>query len=385
MAKRIKLGLIFGINKGWIAGSYYIINLVEALKLLPKKQQPFIYFLCSKKYSSELEEIKYPYWDIKEPIIKKRSLVEATINKLGKVFKGRDIIDKKLNNKDIDILYPASFDTFYDNIKNRAFWIPDFQHHYYPEFFTDEEINDRNTYFSKIIYSPQNHLILSSNSSLHDLNKYYPKPKAKIHILPFAVTHPEYSHLDILTVKANYNISKKYFIVTNQFWQHKNHLLVLESLKELIKKTSRVDFQIVFTGKNDDYRAPKFYDELMDFVTQNNLKDLTCFVGFIDRSEQLLLMKNSIAIIQPSKFEGWSTVVEDAKAINQFILLSDIEVHHEQTKENVEFFNPNDPVALSKLLLKYSASNPKIKNINYNQNRLGMANNLLSILSEISR
>ncbi len=39
------------------------------------------------------------------------------------------------------------------------------------------------------------------------------------------------------------------------------------------------------------------------------------FLGFIDRGEQLQLMKNSIAIVQPSLFEGWSTVVEDTKAM----------------------------------------------------------------------
>lgn len=63
-----------------------------------------------------------------------------------------------------------------------------------------------------------------------------------------------------------------------------------------------------------------------------------------DRKEQLALMKQAKAIIQPSLFEGWSTVVEDAKAMGQKIILSQLEVHLEQTEEysNKLFFNPYD-------------------------------------------
>jgi hypothetical protein len=35
MAKRIKLGLVFKYDESWVAGSYYILNLLQALKTLP--------------------------------------------------------------------------------------------------------------------------------------------------------------------------------------------------------------------------------------------------------------------------------------------------------------------------------------------------------------
>jgi hypothetical protein len=70
-------------------------------------------------------------------------------------------------------------------------------------------------------------------------------------------------------------------------------------------------------------------------------------------------MKNSLAIIQPSLFEGWSTVVEDAKALNKWILLSDIAVHREQIKENVDFFNPKKPIELA-LIMQSQLEKPNI-------------------------
>lgn len=58
-------------------------------------------------------------------------------------------------------------------------------------------------------------------------------------------------------------------------------------------------------------------------------------------------MKHSLAVIQLPLFEGWSTVVEGAKAMNQFVILSDIRVHKEQMQDNVVFFNPLDEYDLA--------------------------------------
>jgi len=33
-------------------------------------------------------------------------------------------------------------------------------------------------------------------------------------------------------------------------------------------------------------------------------------------------LQNAKAIIQPSYFEGWSTVIEDAKALNKYLIVS---------------------------------------------------------------
>ena len=46
-----------------------------------------------------------------------------------------------------------------------------------------------------------------------------------------------------------------------------------------------------------------------------DIKKYISILGFISRQDQLSLMRDAIAVIQPSLFEGWSTVVEDCKAI----------------------------------------------------------------------
>jgi len=75
-------------------------------------------------------------------------------------------------------------------------------------------------------------------------------------------------------------------------------------------------------------------------MRDNKLEDNLNILGFIDREDQLILMRESIAVIQPSRFEGWSTVVEDAKALGKHLIVSNIKVHLEQLSDNCSFFDP---------------------------------------------
>ena len=52
-------------------------------------------------------------------------------------------------------------------------------------------------------------------------------------------------------------------------------------------------------------------------------------------------MRQSVAVLQPSLFEGWSTTVEEAKSIGKTILLSDIPVHREQAPPRRAVLRPD--------------------------------------------
>src|SRR6202012_4558704 len=59
------------------------------------------------------------------------------------------------------------------------------------------------------------------------------------------------------------------------------------------------------------------------------------------------LMHHATAFLNPSRFEGWSTSVEEAKSMGKQIVLSDIPVHREQAPERGYFFPPDAPQALA--------------------------------------
>lgn len=232
-------------------------------------------------------------------------------------------------------------------------WIPDFQHNHYPENFSNDNLNMLNTYYSKIANS-KSPLVLSSNNCKDDFEKYYSSNKKNVYVVPFV------SAIESMLIKLNegyckdvlkkYSIVGKYICIMNQFWKHKNHKIVFQALKQIAQKYQNEVFEIVCTGSMDDYRNPEYINELKTILSEEKIKNKVRVLGFIDRLEQLALMKNAEFIIQPSLFEGWGTVVEDAKVLDKTILLSDIPVHREQMNEKCILFDPHNPKELADLI-----------------------------------
>ncbi len=249
---------------------------------------------------------------------------------------------KKLISKRIELewLFPL-FDVpnHLKHINDLVFWIPDLQEKFLPNFFSKEDVKMRHERYLNMIQL--NHkIVFSSQSALNDFDTFYPDSKNEKKVLQFAVVHPDLMKADIKVVKEKYRITGDYFFSPNQFWQHKNHISIIEAVK--ILKDKGVVVKVIFTGKEYDYRNPDYTTNLKQKVIDYKLENEILFLGFIDRIDQLVLMKNAQAVIQPSLFEGWSTVVEDAKALNQTLIVSNIAVHQEQLGDKGYFFSPNN-------------------------------------------
>ena len=335
---RIKLGLIFSNNENWIGGTYYIINLVNALNTLAANEKPHLVVLSTNSSDFEMvEKTGYPYLQYQNPIPKKPNIIESVINKLCWFFLHRNLIDKRISGKQIDVLFPARFDDWYSQIHAKVFWFADFQHIVYPGFFSVQEIEERNLFLNAVA-STRNILVVSSHSAQSDWDRMAGAATCTTQVMPFGVCHPSLEGLHLADLLQKFNLPADYLLISNQFWQHKNHLIVLQASQLLKKKGIRCT--LVFTGKQEDYRNPLYFTELKRYVSEAGLSDSVYFLGLIDRKEQLKLMQHAKAVIQPSLFEGWSTVIEDAKLLQVPVLASDIPVHREQLPGMHCFFNP---------------------------------------------
>jgi glycosyltransferase involved in cell wall biosynthesis len=74
----------------------------------------------------------------------------------------------------------------------------------------------------------------------------------------------------------------------------------------------------------------------------------------IPLSHGYALLRGSTALINPSRFEGWSTSVEEAKSFGVPLILSDIGVHREQTGDATRYFGVDDPAMLADQLSEVS-------------------------------
>jgi glycosyltransferase involved in cell wall biosynthesis len=259
-------------------------------------------------------------------------------------------------------------------IENQIYWIPDFQCFHLPEYFESEDIRARKKSYLEILSNAKK-LVLSSESVHNDLKSLYPNRNyPEIGVLRFAVFNE---------VKSEYlkpiGFDRPYFICPNQFWAHKNQELILKALKHI--GAVNLPFYVVFTGKMFDSRKNNhFRDVIEPFLNDKYVKNNVKLLGFIDRDIQLDLIKRAIALIQPSRFEGWSTVIEDGMSMNLNVLASKLEVNKEQLGNEGQYFDVDDYISLAKIMQQFDFFSIQKTNYQYSEKQLKFATDFLEII-----
>lgn len=365
MDQRIKVGILFSVSEGWIGGSYYFLNIVAALNLLKEDEKPHIIIYSNNDESFKLvkRETNYAYLSY-ECSTFSYSMPERLINKIGRALLNKNFIQKGLPKDKMPLLFGYYEQLTIHKCNKKIYWIPDFQEYYYPQFIGEEVKNSRQI-VHKFLIKKKASFIFSSQDALNDFNKIYPGNDCVSTVVRFAVTHPDYSNVSIADLRQKYKLDDTYFFTPNQFWPHKNHITLLKAAKKL--KDQNINVRLVFSGKFNEADAHVKF--IQQYIADNDLTNNISFLGFIDRKEQLCIMKHSLAVVQPSLFEGWSTVVEDAKAMGKFLILSDLKVHKEQTdNSNCILFNAEDDSSLAEALINTLDNRPIDQNYNYTQN-----------------
>lgn len=236
-------------------------------------------------------------------------------------------------------------------------WFPDFQHRLLPHLFSRSAYWRRDLGFRAQIASGR-HIMLSSTSALGDLKRFYPGRSNGVSVVRFATEPP----VGLLTTKptdviANYGLPSQYFYLPNQFWRHKNHQLVIDAL-DLLKARGH-DVVVAASGNTKDFRESGLFDRTMSDVRSRGLAANFRHLGMIPLDHVYALLRASTALINPSECEGWSTTVEEAKSFGVPMILSDIDVHREQTGGSARYFGIRDAAALAAHMLQaVEASGP---------------------------
>lgn len=227
-------------------------------------------------------------------------------------------------------------------------WLYDFQFMHFPEYWQAKHVRwSEQRYRDACRYCDG--VIVSSHDALNDLHAFEPSCRAAAHVLQFVSNPVRVNDLpskqDVL---AKYELPDLYFHLPNQFWTNKNHRLVIDALALL--KGRNICVNVVCTGRPADGRRPDYFDELMEYCTKSGVQDSFRVLGIIPYRDTQALMRYAAAVVNPSRFEGWSTTVEEAKTLHKRLLLSNIKVHLEQAPARGRFFSPDSPSELAKEL-----------------------------------
>ncbi len=348
----MKLGVLFNFSSKWMGGIIYIINIINTLNFLDDEDKPEIFLFYRPDLKRFIDEMEYPYlnpveWNFPP-------LAKGTVKSI--LLRKNLFIADILTRFNLDTVYPLQDYPVRTKTKTKLVsWCADFQHRHYPEFFSTFQRTGRNIR-TKMALRNNDNLVLSSNDALSDLKMFFSVPdKLKLDVYHFVSVLKWENGLGIESIKNKYNLPSDYFLVSNQFHKHKNHRILLLTLARLNELGIRKHF--AFTGKLPDESDSPYLKELHSIIEENNLSGQISMLGVISRSDQLSIMKQSQAVIQPSLFEGWSTVIEDAKSLQVPVVASNLKVNIEQLGENGVYFDPHNVEELATILKNYPSRN----------------------------
>lgn len=347
-----RIGIIAVGSRLWMGGVSYTELLVKSLRSLPFEEQPEITLIFKEDLVVDSESIKL-FFGLIELVESLAFIYPHELTLQGDPSKPTRVVKEISELSDsLDFVFPAHA-TVLENIPNATWW-PDFQHKYLPEFFQAHDIQGRDSALEEI-EARAKCVIFSSQDALKDFQKFYPKHSGAVAVLPFfAIPEKSLFEADPLVTVKKYNLPESFFLCSNQFWIHKNHSLIFKALAEL--QQAGIERHVVFTGQTFDDRHPKYFEDLMQMRADLKLESTTHILGVIPRSDQQQIIRASAAMVQPSLFEGWSTVVEDSRALGKSILLSDLAVHFEQAPRYAIYFTRNDDWALARLIGNFDMS-----------------------------
>jgi glycosyltransferase involved in cell wall biosynthesis len=330
-------------NDSWIGGRLYVQNLVKCMVRLPESMRPDILLIGNLSNDALAQEVlaldyvclgRQGFWADRKDWDRRWAM---RLRRAREKVTGRDPWFA-----DVDVIYPVLSPASLGG--KELYWIPDFQHLHLPKYFSSEECRVRSERFATIAHK-EAIVVLSSCMARDDFFKFFPTSRAKPIILRLC------SFIDVAPtsndLRIRHNFPAKFLYLPSQFWAHKNHEQVFRALG--ILKARGLNIPTVCTGFLGDHRNDRHMDTMKELLRAQRLTDTVHLLGLLPRTDQIQLYRYAACVIQPSRFEGWSMVVEDAKALGRPILLSDFPVHREQFPQGT-FFALDDVEGLASLL-----------------------------------
>lgn len=348
-----RVGFWFDAPFEYSGGLNYIRNLLYALaQANDGSVRPYVFFASNVPPAIERQFAPYATV-VRTRLLERKTPAWFAHKLLYKVGGSMALANALLKSHGIDVLSHVWFVCKGKTPFKVIAWIPDFQYLHLPQLFPDLD-PDEETRTQRQVIAQSDLVILSSDNAYEDFKRIaLPGHAERGTVLRFVSQPSDASasnSLDRSAVERKHGFQGRYFFLPNQFWAHKNHLVVAQAVDRL--KRAGTDVQVLCTGNTRDYRVngTAYVDEVRAFVEANGLQQNFRILGLIDYAEVLFLMRNAVAVLNPSRFEGWSSSVEEAKSMGKPVVLSRIGTHVEQAPPNGHYFDPDDAAGLSQVM-----------------------------------
>ncbi len=307
----IKLGLVVDQDVNVGGGYQQSLNAILLANKLPLELAEVMCFCTAKasvaslkKHGINAEHLRITVLEL--ILIRLRRLVsEPRISRMVNNIFGDNILDKKFSRFGVNLVYFLSpsglaIDLEKTNYITTVWDVCHRDHPEFPEVRWDREFERREKNYHRILPRAVS-VIVDSQFSKDFLVKRYSIDQCRIQVIPFEPGSVSRISGDYHPAAANgtnlqANLDVPYVFYPAQFWAHKNHVYLLDGLKEL-EKVYKKKIGAIFCGSDKGN-----LDFVMEHANNLGIADRVRFFGFVDDSFVRACYGGALALIMPTYF-----------------------------------------------------------------------------------
>ena len=252
-----------------------------------------------------------------------------------------------------DLLFcPFTAPLFYDRRIPTVCVIYDLQHKTYPQFFSTHEVLQRERTFRDATRSASAIAVISNyvRTSVLQTGAISSERVFTIYIrTPHRL--PELDAVHAVEVLRRLELrSGEYLFYPANFWRHKNHEMLLTAFLMARSGGLQSEVKLVLTGAPSERMR-----ELAAAADALGLKDDVVFAGFLSEPDFVVLIKNCLAVVFPSLYEGFGMPIIEAMAAGRPVACSNKTSLPEVADSAALLFDPRIPSQLADAILRIAA------------------------------
>jgi glycosyltransferase involved in cell wall biosynthesis len=190
-------------------------------------------------------------------------------------------------------------------------------------------------------------VIVNAPKLVDDLYRRYAMERDRAVCIPFSpstyVVRGIYGDATDATVLQKYGLSPGYLFYPAQFWQHKNHMLLLMALSLLRQRG--ITERLVLCGSDRGVR-----EKIDATIVASGLGAQVSIIGFVESSELGALYRGASALVMPSYFGPTNIPPLEAWAVGTPVVYP--EAFKEQVADAAILFDYDDPQSLADAILR---------------------------------
>lgn len=220
----------------------------------------------------------------------------------------------------------------------------DIQEKYFPEFFTDEDLYNRDLHFP-ISTRLADRVVTISEFSKRSLVHHHRLSPDKVLVAYLSAAEVFYRGNHQARAPQT-RLPDEFVFCPANFWKHKNHDRLLQAVK-LLRDQHQLCVPVVFTGFEQANGYP-----LPEKIKDYGLETQSEILGYVSQAEIAYLYQRARMLVFPSLFEGFGIPLVEAMAAGCPIAASNTTSIPEVVLDAAELFDPLSPTSIAEAIRK---------------------------------